>query len=69
MVRLSKHTIDEMVSRRIERAYIEAALALPDRVMPDATDPTLLRSFKAIPEFGGRMLRVAHRPDGPTSLW
>jgi hypothetical protein len=28
------------------------------------TDPTLTRSFKAIGEAGGRILRVVHRGDG-----
>lgn len=45
-------------------AYIEAALASPDRVGADPTDPSLNRSFKAISEFGNRVLRVVHRQVG-----
>jgi hypothetical protein len=60
---LSKHTVDEMGGRGISLAYIEAALATPDRQTSDP-DPGLTRSFKAIAEFGGRVLRVVHRPDG-----
>jgi hypothetical protein len=36
---------DEMGSRRIAIADIEATLAAPDRVPLDPVDPTLTRSF------------------------
>jgi hypothetical protein len=64
MVKLSKHTVDEMEGRGILVAYIEAALISADRVVQDATDAALSRSYKAIPEFGSRVLRVVHRRDG-----
>lgn len=64
VVKLSKHTSDEMAGRGIRLAYIEAAISLPDRVGADPSDPSLTRSFKSISAFGGRMLRVVHRPDG-----
>jgi Domain of unknown function (DUF4258) len=64
MVKLSKHTADEMEERSILLSYIEAALTSPDRVARDATDPALSRSYKVIPEFGNRVIRVIHRPDG-----
>ena len=63
MIKLSRHTAEEMDGRRIRLAYIELALASPDRRMPDP-NPGLTRSYKSIPEFGGRVLRVFHRPDG-----
>ena len=64
MLKLSKHTADEMNGRGILLSHIEAALTSPDRVVPDPTDPALRRSYKVIPEFGNRVLRVVHRPDG-----
>jgi hypothetical protein len=64
MVKLSKHTADEMEGRGILLSYIEATLISPDRVAQDATDPALSRSYKAIREFGSRVLRVVHRRDG-----
>jgi hypothetical protein len=64
MIKLSKHTADEMGERGILLSYIEAALAAPDRVTGDPADPRLTRSYKAIVEFGNRVLRVVHRPDG-----
>jgi hypothetical protein len=42
---------------------IERTLAAPDFTKPDPNDPTLTRSFKAINEAGGRILRVVHRPE------
>ncbi len=65
MVVLSKHTSDELATRRIRLDFIEAALAAPDRRTADPNDPALTRSFKAIAEFGDRVLRVVHRPHGP----
>jgi hypothetical protein len=64
MIRLSKHIAREMDSRGIRLEYIETALAAPDRVTGDPTDPALSRSFKTIPAFANRVLRVVHRPDG-----
>ena len=64
MVRLSKHTADEMQGRGITLPFIEAPLTSPDETEPDPVRPELTRSFKSIPEFGGRTLRVVHRPDG-----
>ena len=64
MIKLSKHAADEMGGRGILQSHIEAALASPDRIAQDATDPTLSRSYKAIPEFANRVLRVVHRSGG-----
>jgi len=64
MLKLSNHVVREMEKRGIVLAYIEAALAAPDRVMVDPTDADLTRSYKAIAGFGNRILRVVHRPEG-----
>jgi hypothetical protein len=64
MIKLSKHTNNEMGGRGISRTYIKAAVISPDRATDDPTDPALVRSYKAIAEFGSRVLRVVHRPDG-----
>jgi hypothetical protein len=64
VIKLSKHIADEMGGRGITLAYIETAISLPDRVAADASDPSLTRSYKSIAAFGGRMLRVVHRPEG-----
>jgi Domain of unknown function (DUF4258) len=64
MIKLSKHTADEMGGRNILLSFIEDALAAPDRVSADPTDPSLSRSYKAIVAFGNRVLRVVHRRVG-----
>jgi hypothetical protein len=48
MIKLSKHTADEMERRGILLSYIEGALTSPDRVAQDVTDPALSRSYKVI---------------------
>jgi len=63
-IKLSKHTAREMDTRGILLAYIASVIASPERATVDPNDPALTRSFRAIPEFGGRVLRVVHRPEG-----
>ena len=64
MIRLSKHAQEALDKRNILVAWVERTLAAPDFAHPDPGDPSLTRSFKAIDEAGGRILRVVHRPDG-----
>jgi hypothetical protein len=64
MIKLSKHTVDEMDRRGITMAYIEEVIIAPAWSTPDPSDPTLTRSFKSIRASGDRVLRVVHRPDG-----
>lgn len=63
MIRYSLHAEEALAERGIDRAWIEAAIARPDRTEPDPR-PGRTRSYRAIPEFGGRVLRVVHRPAG-----
>ena len=67
MIRLSKHAADEMARRGIVPAYIETVLAQPEWTQADP-QPGLTRSFRRIPAFGNRYLRVVHRPDGADVL-
>jgi hypothetical protein len=55
-----------MRDRRIERIWVEAAVTAPDWTEADPNFPERTRSYKAIkaiPAFGGRVLRVVHRPE------
>ncbi len=67
VIRLTQHADTELPRRGLRRDWIEAAIAAPDWTASDP-DPTLTRSYKAIAEFGGRVLRVVHRPDGDDVL-
>jgi hypothetical protein len=67
MIRLTQHAETEVDRRQLQRAWIESAITTPDWTAPDP-DPTLTRSYKAIAAFGGRVLRVVHRPEGDDVL-
>jgi Domain of unknown function (DUF4258) len=64
MIRLTKHAQEAIIKRDIAALWIEAAVNTPDSVEADPRHPDRLRSYKAIPELGGRILRVVHRLDG-----
>ena len=59
---LTKHAQEAVETRKVELRWIEATIAAPDRIEPDPRHPERTRSYKAIAEFGGRVLRVVHRP-------
>lgn len=52
------------MERAIPLAWIEAAIEQPDRTARDAQDPAATHPFRAIPEAGGRVLKVVHRAVG-----
>lgn len=68
MIRLSAHAEEMAEERRITIAWIEATVTQPDWTAPNPRDLSLTRSYRAIPERAGRILRVVHRPDGPDIL-
>jgi len=68
MLRLTKHASEAADERQIALAWVESAIASPDRVGPDPRHPDRTRSYKAIAESGGRVLRVVHRPAGEDTL-
>jgi hypothetical protein len=45
-----------------------AAVSAPDWIESDPRHPDRIRSYKAIAEHGGRVLRVVHRPEGDDIL-
>lgn len=64
MLKLTAHAARMIEARGIDLAWVEAAVAKPDRHGPDPANAALTRSFLAIAAAGGRVLRVVHRPDG-----
>lgn len=64
MIRLTAHARDMIGVRHIDLAWIEAAIAEPDRETGDPSDGSLRRALKQLPGAGGRVLRVVYRVEG-----
>lgn len=64
MIRFTKHAREAMTIRRIAPEWIESTIVAPDRVEADPRHPERTRSYRAVPEFRGRILRVVYRQDG-----
>ena len=64
MIRFTKHAQEGLSVRDIAVEWIEAALSAPDWVERDPRHPDRTRSYRAIAEYGARVLRVVHRPEG-----
>jgi Domain of unknown function (DUF4258) len=56
---LTNHARKAVAEREIPIEWIERTLDTPELIVPDPNDPTIERCFRQIPEFGGRVLRVA----------
>jgi hypothetical protein len=56
---LTKHAQKALEERGIQIEWLERTLSAPECVLPDLSDATVERYFCPIPEFGGRILRVA----------
>ena len=55
---LSEHARQAVLTRQIALEWIDRALDTPALVSPDPVDSQLEHRCVAIPEFGGRVLRV-----------
>jgi hypothetical protein len=64
MIRFTKHAQEALDKRNILEQWVERRLRAPDRTGPDPRYPDRPRSYLAITESGGRVLRVVHRPEG-----
>jgi uncharacterized DUF497 family protein len=56
---ITAHARLRMRGRQVKMEWIELAARTPDWIEPDPNDLTVERRFRAIEDFGGRMLRVA----------
>ena len=56
---LTKHAQKALEERGIQSAWMDKTLSAPECVLADPEDATVERYFRRIPEFGGRILRVA----------
>ena len=55
----TRHAEDVIVERKIDRSWVERTVRQPDWSHPDPYRAGVERRFRRIPEYGGRMLRVA----------
>lgn len=56
---LTHHARVRMIERKVHFSWIERTARHPDWTEPEPRDASVERRFYAIPEFGGRILRVA----------
>jgi hypothetical protein len=56
---LTNHARKVMEDRAIPSEWMERTFGSPELIQPDPADPSVERRFRRIPEFGGRVLRVA----------
>lgn len=56
---ISKHAQKVLEEREIPIEWMELTLSEPELVLPDPIDSAVERRYRQIPEFGGRVLRVA----------
>lgn len=59
LLRLTRHAQDAIEERGLDHSWIERTVREPEWSHPDPRQPGAERRFRAIPEFGGRILRVA----------
>lgn len=58
MFNTTKHAAAVIVARNIRQEWIEAVLACPAKIQPDADDAELEHRLAVVPEYGHRVLRV-----------
>ena len=56
---LTRHAKKVLVEREIPIEWLERTLTAPELRLPDPDDKKVERRYRRIPEFGGRVLRVA----------
>ena len=55
----TKHARDAVQERKLDQDWIERTVRQPTWSVPDPKRPGVERRFRAIPEYGERILRVA----------
>ena len=68
MIKLTTHATERVENGEVALAWIILAVEQPDWTRPDAIRPGVTQSFRSIGAYGGRILRVAHRPAGADLL-
>jgi len=55
----SRHALDVIAERKLDLRWIERTVREPEWFAGDPRRPGVERRFRAVQEYGGRMLRVA----------
>lgn len=63
MTRYLPHAEEQIAGRNIAKAWVEETLARPDWIEQDPKHLHRNRYFRAVPEMGGRVLRVVTEAD------
>jgi hypothetical protein len=58
-LRFTKHAQDAFEERELNQGWIDRTVREPEWSLPDPRRVGVERRFRSIPEFGGRILRVA----------
>ncbi|QUS38192.1 DUF4258 domain-containing protein [Tardiphaga alba] len=56
---LTYHARVRMAERKLPLSWVEQTAHHPDWIEPEPSEPSVERRFRAISDFGGRVLRVA----------
>ncbi|NLT35541.1 MAG: DUF4258 domain-containing protein [Gaiellales bacterium] len=56
----TKHALDVLEEREIERRWVLQVVAHPELLVLDAEDTELLHVLARVPDMGGRVLRVIY---------
>jgi hypothetical protein len=56
---LTRHAKKALAEREIPMEWLERVFSQPELRLPDPDDLAVERRYRKIPEFGGRVLRVA----------
>jgi hypothetical protein len=64
VIRLTRHARERVDAGEIKEEWIAVTVLAPTLTQRDARRPNITLAFRAIPESGGRILRVAFRAEG-----
>ncbi len=59
-LRFTSHALHKMAERQIQPDWVARTIEEPEYVRADPNQPGAVRSFRRIPEFGGRWLRSVY---------
>jgi len=64
VIRYRPHADEAIRTRGLAREWVADVVTTPDWTETDPDHPDRMRSYKAIPALGGRILRVVHWLEG-----